>query len=140
MDGIDILTVNTPLKVIEPKVVVNLQDEQISLHEAPQAAQLMSEQKLSFDVLEEIGDAFPEIYPETVRQRLAMLYGVPATTSGVLIEGRDNVDYFTMVKFAEVVEYEKEICDMMMNKKNRTFHRQIIDMCLPMICLLSGRK
>lgn len=128
------------MEIKKPLVIVKVDGEDISLYEDKQVAQLLLEKKLSYEALDALGEAFPNIYPDIIKSKLQAQWGKPTTIYGELVKGRDNIDYATVLKFVEAVNYDKHICDMICNMKNTDLRRQIMDIGLPMMCLLTRGK
>ena len=127
------------MEVKEPLAVVKVDGEKISLYDAGQAKQLLDEKKLSPEDLELMGNVFPPVYPTTVKMRLSLDYGVPTSPKGALVQGRDNVDPLTIIKFLEAMDYDKDVCEMVLNRKNTILTREILDIGYPMMCLLTRK-
>lgn len=123
----------------EPLAVIEVDGEKISLYNDKQVATLLTEKKLPYETLEYLGEIFPSIYPELVKKRLQAQWGMPTTIEGALIKGRDNIDYATVLRFVKAMDYDREICEMVCNTKNGELRRQIIDMGLPMMCLMTRK-
>ena len=123
----------------KPLVTVQVDGEEIDLYSHIQAKQLLSEIKLPLKDLESVGLAFPEVYSQTVKMRLSIDYGVPTSPKGALVQGKDNMTFLTIIRFFEAMDYDKDICEMVLNRKNTVLARQIMDIGYPMMCLLTRK-
>lgn len=124
----------------EPLAVIKVDGEKISLYDDKQVAVLLTEKKLPYETLEYLGEIFTDVYPQIVRKRLQAQWGMPTTIEGVLVKGRDNIDYATVLRFVEAMDYDREICEMVCNTKNIELRRQIMDLGYPMMCLMTRNK
>ena len=128
------------MEVKEPLVTVEVDGDKIDLYSHIQAKQLLSEIKLPLKDLESVGLAFPEVYSQIIKERLKEAYGVPSLPTGVPLQDKDNIDYLTIVRFLEAMDYDKDICERVLNRKNTILVRQIMDVGYPMMCLLTRKQ
>jgi len=128
------------METIQPLAVIEVGGEKISLYNDKQVAVLLTEKKLPYETLEYLSEIFTDVYPELVKKRLQAQWGMPTTVDGALVKGRDNIDYATALKFVEAMDYDREVCEMVCNTKNIELRRQIMNMGLPMMCLMTRKN
>ena len=123
----------------KPIAVLKYKENEYKFWTDDDVAKFIVEQKPPFEMVEGLGEIFPNIYPLTVEYRLQRIYGMVMNVEGT-VNTKDNVNYLTVWMFAKFTEFDRGVCEMLCNHKNKELSRQIIDIGYPMMYLLTKGK